>query len=95
MVINDSKQIWYYISGEEHFLTTDYELIIDHIKQNYVPASQQELNNFVFLRVNEISSEKQLVEHCMRQNLDPENYMDPKLAHYILENLEKELLGGF
>jgi hypothetical protein len=31
----------------------------------------------------------------MRQNLDPGNYMDPKLAYCILEVLEKELLGDF
>jgi hypothetical protein len=95
MAISDNKQTWYYIRGKEQFLMTNYELVVDYIKNNYTPTSQRELDNLILVLVNEIDNETQLVEHCMRQNLDPKNYMDPELAHYILEGLEKELLGGF
>lgn len=95
MTVSDNKKVWYYVSGEEHFLMNDYNLVINHIKQNYVPSTEVELNNLILNLVNEINSEEHLVEHCMRQNLDPGSYMDPDLAYDILEGLEKELLGGF
>lgn len=91
----NNKKVWYYITNEEHFIMTDYQLVIDYLTEYYNPTTQAELNNLVSGLVNEINNENELVEHCMRQNLDPGNYMDPDLAYSILEALEKELLGGF
>lgn len=95
MAISTNQNIWYYLDGEEEFLISDYELVIDHIKENYAPSSEEQLNNLLLVLVNKINNEEELVEHCMRQNLDPGHYMDPDLAHYILERLQNELSGGF
>ena len=94
-MINNDNKIWYYVSGQEQFLINDYESVVDYITQNYTYTNQKGLDNLILTLVNEISNENQLVEHCMRQNLDPTNYMNPDLAYSILEVLEKELLGDF
>lgn len=91
----NNKKVWYYITGKEHIIMNNYQSVINYLTQYYNPTTQIELNNLFLILVNEINNENQLVEHCMRQNLDPANYMDPDLAYFILEALEKELSGGF